>query len=382
MRRTLAIRVYTTDYNTVLEDNTNNAVRLCYGNMVNGQIVNNGIVVPGGEFVYMGHGVWERPVITDGMTDYRTDYYFVEYTADGGTTWLPVSGYAPFFFNTKILSAHVSYSVPISGLKPKATGIMYTHGTIKFTLPSMYDGDMYPINPGHAREMQYASTDSTDNPRDPWPYTVTSASSVIDMQRVGPGFVENKYIHSRSRVVNPITGESSGWSDPVYKKLESKSTEEIVDAEIATPDNMETGDAYEYSTWGNKDSIYVKLCALPKGQYWSVYVQFGGAEPTLNEGILTPQANGFEVAAYDTKLIVPKPLTLETSYSVYICRKILGMSSESDWIGKTDSLAHEIENVSPVVATSVMSASMLEALTDYVATKLQTADGIGISKKG
>lgn len=381
MRRTLALRIYDVDYNTILEDTSPNAVRMCYGNMVNGQIVNNGIVVPGAEFVYMGYGVWERPVITETMTDYRTDYYFVEYTKNG-TDWLPVSGYSPFFFNTKILSAHVPYSTPISGLKPATVSLSYTHGAIKFTLPSMYDDGIHLVNPGHARSLYYASTSSSDDPGPEDWKPVTSTSSIIDMQRIGADFVMGQYIYARSKVVNPITGEESLISDISSIELETESTEEMVNAAIGVPDDMAMGDAYEYSTWGNKDSIYVKLYPLPKGQYWSVYVQFGGSEPELTDGVLKKQANGIEVPVYDSKLIIPKPLTLETSYSVYICRKIMGMSDESGWVGKTKDDAHEMENVTPVVATSVMSASMLEALTDYIATKLQTADGIAISKKG
>lgn len=382
MRRTLSLRIYpTSGYSTPLQPNgSNNAVRLLYA-IAAGDNFSAGAVVPGDEFAHISDGVWERSINTSIVNPYRTDYYYVQYTINGGTSWINVNGYDPFYFNTRLIGYSQDTITPtIASLTPETPTVAGNAITAIITTTGLYT-NTDTINPSHIREYSYMFSP------DPLPSTYTwTISNMMDNQvsipRVGTGTGKNNYVHSRYRVYNPVSGEYSAYSAVGHSSQLGDSFSELVESGsgLSDPSFMTADYVKEIGIWGENDGLSVLMPYTTRGVHSELAVQYGNATtPTISGGELV-NFSGIIIQATDTMLSIRKPLSMMERQTAFFARRVVGYDTASNWVGSSAAALLEVD-VYSTDKNTLLSPDVLNAVADALAGKFETADGKTIGRK-
>jgi hypothetical protein len=380
MRRTLSIKVYESgSYNTILDGEAGDSVRLCYAVPV-GNVLVLGSTVPGHGFEHIGNGVWERDIETDVINASRTDYYYLQYTEDSGSTWTNVAGYDPFYFNTKIsLSMDSMTTQPtISGKTPNTPDVEESAIALVISFDGKFTGGD-DVNANYIREFYYAFG---SEPADLSGYTKrTTIDDSITVQRIGEETAKDEDIHVRVRVMNPTTGELSQATSVETNTLAVESVGQILTADaLVAPNYMNAGDVDETSILGIDDAFTVSMPSLAsRGQHSELAIQYGGGGFTIANGELV-SFSGTIVPCHTEAITVPKPLFFSEAQNVHLARRIVGYNSSTDWVGTSNDIGLKVTLSNPA-KIPIMSENVLEAVVDAVIAKVETSTGETIARK-
>lgn len=379
MRRTISIQVYPQgSYTTPLDDTPGNEVRLCYAVPVGNNLALGGIV-PGLGFEYNDNGIWERDIDTDIINASRSDYYYLQYTQDSGTTWLNVAGYDPFYFNTKISLTKDSVTTqPYIGNKsPNDLSVSESAIAVVVSFDGLFVGGG-AIPEGYIREFYY-NFSSTETPGT---YSkISTLDNSVTIQRIGSSTSKGDYLHAKLRILNPVTGEVSAYGESLKEALTLNSITQIVSASSpSAPAAMIEEDVAEASLLGIEDAFTVKMPKLDsRGQHSELAIQYGGDKFAIVAGALT-NFSGTVIPCYTESVTIPKPLFFSESQNVYLARRVVGMGSATDWVGDANdgALIVSLNNPSKI---PILSDNVLESLVDAVLARTETSTGETLARK-
>ena len=382
MRRTISIQVYPQgSYTTPLDDAPGNEVRLCYAVPVGNNLALGGIV-PGLGFEYNDNGIWERDIDTDIINASRSDYYYLQYTQNSGTTWFNVAGYDPFYFNTKIsLTKDSAATQPYIGNKsPSDLSTTESAIAVELSFDGTFTGGEL-LNDSYIREFYYAF--SANNAQlEHSSYTKrTTIDNSITIPRLGTYSGLDCSIHAKLRILNPVTGEVSMYGEVKIEKLVVESVSEILS--VDTPHNpavLTSADIKEASLLGLNDAFTVVMPALSsRGQHSELAIQYGGETFRMVDGNLT-SFSGTVIPCYAETITVPKPLFFSDDQTVYLARRIVTYDNHTDWVGKDGERAFEATLSNPA-KVSILSDNILDALVNAVIAKTETSTGETLARK-
>jgi len=382
--RTLCLRVYENgSYDAPLEDESTNAVQIIYAVLVNG-IAQKGAAVPCPGFAHISDGVWSVDIDSAALDINRTDYYYVQYRIKDEESgiwgeWTDIAGYDPFFFNTKVLEGFIPSNPDISTLTPAPLTCVYDASAIKISFPLTYVTGL-PINQSHDKELEYAFAADETDPTDP-DYIARARTGEVVIGRVDTETEKDKYVHYRMRVVDGIGGSASAYTAWAHTKLLTESVQELIDAEIPLIGAMAPVAIREVTVYAPNDNVAIDAPIPTRGLITEIAIQFAGTKPEIDSA--TQELTGFTgmyVTTSNSSTNIPKPNFEDTTIKVYAAYRYKGLDASGDWIGADKDTFCELE-ISRVDSISLMSKSVLEAITDYVAGKIETSGGETLARK-
>ena len=384
MRRTLSLRIYTdAAYSEKLQSGASNHVRLIYATQSGGGVVQGGIV-PGAEFECVGDNVWECNVDSALLDGYRNDFYFLQYTTNGGSTWSDVEGYDPFYFATKINNTPDTGTAQpnISGLKPQLETISENSIAIEVAVSSSFSGGV-SIPSTWVREYSYsfAETNLTPTPGSIAWEKRTSLDNTLTVNRIGTSVGLGDWFYVKVRLNNPVSGAYTAYSDISVLNMAAQSVSEILGAaEPDEPSAMVEGDVVEVDMYGRRDGIFIRTPVLNnRGDHCEVAIQYGGTPFTISSGELDG-FTGVIMPTTNNGITVAKPLVIKESVDAYFARRIVGYGHSTKWVG-----ANEVDAFSETITApgvdGILSPSIVDALIKRVVERVETSSGNTLAEK-
>lgn len=375
MRRTLSVRIHKSgDYTQILDGSSGNHVRLLYAVPIGSDLIPGGSV-PGQGFTYVGEGVWEREVNTSLINSKRTDYYYLEYSDDGGETWTGVAGYDPFFFNMKI-----STDMESPRMQPRIAD--KTPGSLVFeenavSLEVSFDGAYTSgdkVNASHIRRFTYKYETGGSG-------EITIYGNSISIPRTGDDDKAGKSIGVSLNIINNDTGEMSETASGQHVFGMESISEILNTGKPSAPAAMRGGDVSESSVLGINDSFTVQMPPLDsRSQHSELAIQYGGVPFTIREGVGLEGFTGTVMLCHANTLTIPKPLFFSSGQDVYFARRIVGYNDSSIWVGDTTTTALTVNMKAPE-KHPIMSDNIIEGIVDAVIAKVETSGGETIARK-